>query len=134
MIECHCDPDHALSDSAQQITPLQFKGILNHLVVRSGAPIEDELGLLRQQIDDCDHELLAVLARRMSVSREIGRYKKAHNLRVVQPARYQDVMQARIDEGGRLGLPEDFTQSVMQTIHEESVRQQLDLMNNSEAE
>ena len=87
------------------------------------------MGLLRQQIDDCDHELLAVLARRMSVSREIGRFKKAHNLRVVQPARYQDIMKARIEEGDSLGLSSDFTQSIMQTIHEESVRQQLDLLN-----
>lgn len=130
MIECHCDPDKALSDSAQQVAPDVFKAMLSRLVVRSGAPIEDELGLLRQQIDDCDHELLAVLARRMSVSREIGLFKKAHNLRVVQPARYQDVMKARLAEGSTLGLSEDFTQLVMQAIHEESVRQQLDILNN----
>lgn len=132
MIECHCDPDHALSDSAQQVAPEELKGILDRLIVRSGAPLDNELGLLRQQIDDCDHELLAVLARRMSVSREIGHYKKTNNLRVVQPARYQDVMRARLDEAASLGLAEDFTRSVMQAIHEESVRQQLDIMNNSE--
>ncbi len=126
MIECHCNPDQALSDSAQQITPDELHGILNRLVIRSGAPIDDELSMLRQQIDDCDHELLAVLARRMSVSREIGSFKKAHNLRVVQPARYQDVMKARLEEGKQLGLDEDFIQRLMQAIHEESVRQQLD--------
>ena len=130
MIECHCDPDHALSDSAQQVTPTALKHTLDRLVVRSGAPIEDELSLLRQQIDDCDHELLAVLARRMSVSREIGQFKKTHNLRVVQPARYQDVMKARLAEGTTLGLPEDFTQQIMQAIHEESVRQQLEILKN----
>ena len=131
MIESHCNPVQALSDSAQQITPGELKSILDRLVVRSGAPIEDELALLRQQIDDCDHELLAVLARRMSISREIGRFKKANNLRVVQPARYQDVMNARVDEGGRLGLDPDFTQRIMQAIHEDSVRQQLDIMNDN---
>jgi chorismate mutase len=65
----------------------------------------------------------------MSISREIGRFKKANNLRVVQPARYQDVMNARVDEGNRLGLDPDFTQRIMQAIHEDSVRQQLDIMN-----
>ena len=125
MIECHCDPDKALSDSNQQITPDQLKGILDRLVVRSGAPINDELALLRQQIDDCDHELLAVLARRMSVSREIGQFKKAHNLRVVQPQRYQSMMKARTEEGAHLGLTEEFVQRIIQDIHEESVRQQL---------
>lgn len=127
MIECHCNPDNALSDSAQQITPDALKSILDRLVIRSSRPIEDELALLRQQIDDCDHELLAVLARRMSVSREIGRFKKARNLRVVQPARYQEVIKARLEEAAHLGLQEEFTQVVMQAIHEESVRQQLDL-------
>ena len=129
MIESHCRPDEALSDSAQQVTPADLEGILQRLVVRSGAPVEDELSLLRQQIDDCDHELLAVLARRMSVSREIGRFKKENNLRVVQPARYQDMIKARLDEAARMGLPTDFIQHVMQAIHEESVSQQLDLFN-----
>ena len=113
MIESHCNPAQALSDSAQQITPNELKSILDRLVIRSGAPIEDELALLRQQIDDCDHELLAVLARRMSISREIGRFK------------------ARVDEGSRLGLDADFTQRIMQAIHEDSVRQQLDIMNDN---
>jgi chorismate mutase len=125
MIESHCHPDQALSDSAQQVTPEALGAILNRLVVRSGAPIEDELDLLRQQIDDCDHELLAVLARRMSVSREIGRFKREHNLRVVQPQRYQEMIAARLDEGNQLGLKPDFIQRVMQAIHEESVNQQL---------
>lgn len=127
MIESHCDPCNALSDSAQQVTPDDLGAILQRLVIRSGAPIEDELTLLRQQIDDCDHELLAVLARRMSVSREIGRFKKSQNLRVVQPARYQDMMSARREEADSLGLSPDFIQHVMQAIHEESVRQQLNL-------
>lgn len=125
MIESHCDPDRALSDSAQQITPDELRIILDHLIVRSGAPIEDELALLRQQIDDCDHELLAVLGRRMNVAREIGAFKRAHNLRVVQPQRYQDVIKNRLMEGEQLKLDPDFVQRVMQVIHEESVRQQL---------
>ena len=127
MIESHCHPDQALSDSAQQVTPQQLKSILERLVVRSGTLLDDELALLRQQIDDCDHELLAVLARRMSVARQIGRFKKAHNMRVVQPTRYHDMIKARIDEGSSLDLPVEFTQRVMQAIHEESVRQQIDL-------
>ena len=130
MIESHCNPDQALSDSTQQVTPAALGEILSRLVVRSGLPVDDELTLLRQQIDDCDHEMLAVLARRMTVSREIGRFKKSHNLRVVQPQRYQEMINARFDEASTLGLDTDFTQRVMQAIHEESVRQQLSLLDN----
>ena len=132
MIESHCNPDQALSDSAQQITPNDLKELLDNLVIRSGVPIEDELALLRQQIDDCDRDLLAVLARRMGVSREIGNFKKAHNLRIVQPARYQSVINERIKLASALGLPSEFVKQVMEAIHAESVRQQLDINNASE--
>ena len=132
MIESHCNPDQALSDSAQQITPNDLKELLDNLVIRSGVPIEDELALLRQQIDDCDRDLLAVLARRMGVSREIGNFKKAHNLRIVQPARYQSVINERIKLASALGLPSEFVKQVMEAIHAESVRQQLDINNTSE--
>lgn len=132
MIESHCDPDQALSDRAQQLAPNDLKAVLDSLIIRSGAPIEDELALLRQQIDDCDRELLAVLARRMGVSREIGSFKKAHNLRIVQPARYQSVINERIELASALGLPSEFVKRVMEAIHEESVRQQLDNNNTSE--
>ena len=125
MIESHCDPDQALSDSAQQITPDELKTLLEHLVIRSGTPIEDELALLRQQIDDCDHELLAVLARRMNVSQQIGNYKRQQGLQIVQPKRYQEVINARLAEGQSLGLSTDFVQKIVQAIHEESVRNQL---------
>jgi len=126
MIEVHCDPDNALSDSGQQITPVTLATIMKKLMFRSSVPIDDELTLLRRQIDDCDHELLATLARRMSVSREIGRFKKAHNMRVVQPQRYQAVIDNRLDEGERLSLDREFIKRIMQAIHEESVRQQID--------
>ena len=125
MIESHCNPDQALSDSTQQVKPEELKSIIDRLEVRSSTPIEDELALMRQQIDDCDHELLAVLARRMNVSRQIGLYKQQHGLQIVQPKRYQQVIDARIDEGQSLGLTDGFVQEIMQTIHEESVRQQL---------
>ena len=128
MIESHCHPENALSDSAQQVTPGMLKDILDRLIVRSGMPVDDDLMLLRQQIDDCDHELLAVLARRMSVAREIGRFKKSQNLRVVQPARYQDMIKARLDEAESLGLMPELIERLMPAIHEESVRQQLKLL------
>lgn len=127
MLEVHCDPDNALSDSAQQITPDELAQMMKGLVFRSNAPVEDELSLLRRQIDDCDHELLATLARRMNVSKEIGRFKKAHNLRVVQPQRYRAVIDNRIDEGQRLNLNRDFVKRLFEAIHEESVRQQVDI-------
>jgi len=129
MIECHCNPSCALSDREQQVTPAQLRTVLEGLVVRGKTvPGDDDLQLLRQQIDDCDHDLLAVLARRMSVSRAIGRYKRDHNMRVLQPQRYDDVLQAWLGTASRLGLSQQFVQHIMQSIHEESVAQQVKLL------
>ena len=38
--------------------------------------------MLRQQIDQLDNELLDILSKRMSISREIGKYKKDHMMPV----------------------------------------------------
>ena len=61
----------------------------------------------------------------MSVSRQIGNYKRQQGLQIVQPKRYQEVINARLAEGQSLGLSTDFVQKIVQAIHEESVRQQL---------
>lgn len=128
IIETHCDPSNALSDAAQQITPEELAGILKNLVVRSTNSATETLDLLRRQIDRLDDELLDLLAKRMSVAREIGRYKVEHGMPVVQPGRYSDLMQNRVRNGQLLGLGTDFIGGILAAIHEESVRQQLELM------
>lgn len=127
IVECHCRPDEALSDSSQQITPQSLAYILDSLVVPSETKTTDSLGQLRQQIDRLDDELLELLARRMRVSRDIGRYKKEHNMPVLQPDRYNDLMQQRVGAAVRLDLNADFITNVLASIHEESVRQQIEL-------
>ncbi len=127
IVECHCHPDSALSDSAQQITPDVLAYILETLVIPSEASSTENLGLLRKQIDRLDDDLLELLAKRMRVARDIGRYKKEHNMPVLQPGRYNDLMQKRVDAAVQLDLNADFIKNVLASIHEESVRQQLEL-------
>ncbi len=127
IVECHCHPDSALSDSAQQITPDVLAYILETLAIPSETSSTESLGLLRKQIDRLDDDLLELLAKRMRVARDIGRYKKEHNMPVLQPGRYNDLMQKRVDAAVQLDLNADFIKNVLASIHEESVRQQLEL-------
>ncbi len=127
IIESHCTPDDALSDAAQQVTPEVLAYILDALVIPSETSSTESLGLLRKQIDRLDDELLELLAKRMRVARDIGRYKKEHNMPVLQPGRYNDLMQQRVDAGVSLELNAEFIRNVLASIHEESVRQQLEL-------
>lgn len=125
IVEAHCNPDEAWSDKAQQVEPATLAFILRNLILRDMNTTTDNLNELRRQIDKLDDELLDLLARRMQVSSEIGRYKKAHNMSVLQSQRYEDILSRRAHQAVELGMDREFMRSVMQAIHEESIRQQL---------
>lgn len=130
IVESHCDPDSAWSDKSQQVTPEVLNFILNMLVVRDTTQTTESLTLLRQQIDQIDNDLLEALSKRMRISREIGQYKKEHSMPVVQTGRYDDILNSRAAAAEELGMNGDFMKMVYQAIHEESVRQQIEVLNN----
>lgn len=125
IIEVHCNPGKALSDALQQITPAQLASILDSLQSRRSSLSSESLEAFRRDIDRLDDELVELLAKRMEVSREIGKYKRLHGLPVIQTERYKDLMERRVNEGERLDLSPDFVRALLALIHEESVRQQL---------
>ncbi len=127
IIESHCCPDEALSDAAQQITPSCLGEIIDKLEVRMQTEAQDGLALYREEIDALDDELLDILARRMALSRRIGEYKKERRMPVVQPQRYGEMMANRLAKAECLGLAPEFVRTLHAAIHEESVRQQLEL-------
>ncbi len=129
IVETHCNPDCAWSDAAQQITPEILNFILGTLVIRNSKQTTESLTLLRQKIDGIDNELLEILAKRMGVSREIGRYKREHRMSVVQAGRYNDVIRSRVKLGEEMGMSSDFLRTVLLAIHDESVRQQIEVIN-----
>ncbi len=128
IIESHCNPDSALSDAAQQITPQVLEHTLKALVVRENTQATEYINILRNQIDEMDDQLLSALAKRMKISKEIGTFKKEHNISVLQSGRYNDILEDRARKGNALGLSTDFVTEIMKTIHEESVKIQMDLM------
>lgn len=129
IVESHCNPDCALSDASQQVTPEILNFILNTLVIRDSKQSTESLALLRQQIDQIDNELLEILSKRLRVCREIGQYKKEHRMPVVQPNRYNDILHGRVAVAEEMGLGADFMRTVLLAIHDESVRQQIEVIN-----
>lgn len=125
IVETHCDPDTAWSDREQQITPHDLAAILRRLIIRKSSATTEDLTCLREQIDKLDDELLELLARRMRVSREIGKYKKEHDMPVLQTGRYGELLARRTEQAAALGMDPTFIRTVLQAIHEESVRVQL---------
>ncbi|MDR0748032.1 MAG: bifunctional 3-deoxy-7-phosphoheptulonate synthase/chorismate mutase type II [Tannerellaceae bacterium] len=130
IIESHCNPDAALSDSEQQITPDVLDYVLNLLVIRDVTQTTENLSELRRQIDQIDEQLLELLSKRMRISREIGIYKKEHNMPVLQSPRYNEILENRSNMGESMDLSPEFVKEVLREIHEESVRQQMEIMTN----
>ena len=128
IIESHCNPDCALSDAAQQITPEILDYTLNMLVIRENGQTTENINVLRKQIDEIDEQLLTILAKRMRISKEIGTYKKEHNMPILQSGRYNDILENRAKQGQAMNLSADFVTEIMKAIHEESVKVQMEIM------
>jgi chorismate mutase len=129
IIEAHRRPEEAWSDAAQQLTPDVLDYVLNLLVIRDVTQTTENLTELRRQIDRIDERLLEFLARRMRISREIGIYKKEHNMPILQTPRYGEILDHRTKVGVSMDLNPDFVKKMLSEIHEESVRQQMIVMN-----
>lgn len=133
MIETHPDPDHALSDAQQQITPTHLRQLLMELRISkplsTDALFVNKLAGLREKIDNLDQELIDNLATRMKLVEQIGEYKKENNVTVFQLERWQEIIETRPTWAKRQQLNPNFVQELFKTIHDESIRIQSDIVN-----
>lgn len=138
MIESHIDPDHAWSDAAQQITPEQYGDLIDQLVIRHAeneASVNEiaYLERLRKEIDLLDDEIINILNSRMKIVRDIGHYKKDHNIVILQTTRWREILDKFLKKGYDSGLSEDFISKIIKSIHDESIAQQEKIMNQSQS-
>ena len=103
--------------------------ILEKLVIRQLSQSTESLETLRRQIDEIDNALIEMLTKRMRISREIGQYKREHDMTIVQTGRYTEILDKRGAQGVLCGMSAEFMKSIFEAIHEESVRQQIDVLN-----
>jgi chorismate mutase len=134
MIESHIDPDNALSDAQQQLTPNDLKELLSRLILRSPSTSDpkllDVLGELRQQIDIYDDHLIDLIELRMKVAETIGQYKKENNITILQSLRWDEIVKRVMIKGKAKGLSPELIDSIFKAIHQESINHQMRIMNN----
>lgn len=133
IIETHENPEKAWSDASQQVTPDSLNEIITKLVLRhreieSGTFLQS-LEDLREQIDKYDNEMLNIIEERMKVAETIGRYKKQNNITVLQPGRWQEILDKTIEKSKSFNLSTDFITAVFKAIHQESINKQTEIMN-----
>lgn len=128
MIEAHCAPALALSDSAQQLEPSELQSLIQRLRIRSHDSEDLEFRLkmseLRESIDALDDSLLDILAQRMDLCRQIGRIKQEHNISILQLARFEDILTRALDSASGRGLDDKLVEQVFTAIHNASVEVQ----------
>ncbi|WP_345231879.1 chorismate mutase [Olivibacter ginsenosidimutans] len=90
-------------------------------------PVQDTMTVYRKKIDELDKEIIHLLGERMQAAKAIGAYKMTHKVAVVQPDRFNKVLQQAITEGKKEGLSETFVKRLYEDVHAESVRQEEEL-------
>lgn len=122
MVEVHHDPENALTDPLQQITPQKLHDILTELLDCNTAqtPLH-KLKAIRNLIDENDYGMLELLSERMALVKEIGELKKVSETVVLQTERLKDIIADRQQKAAELGLSTSFVNEIMQLIHKESV-------------
>lgn len=129
MIECHVNPAEALSDSKQQITPLELVEMLDRLKARgaeAGDPdVRERISELRSEISRADSKIIRDLAERMKAVASIGRIKREHNIPVLQLNRWEHLLDDHLAQAAEAGLDAQFVKALFEMIHAQAVRRQL---------
>jgi chorismate mutase len=122
MIEVHNEPKLALTDAFQQLDFSEFENLLSNLVEKNMICKHSELKQMRALVDDLDEELIAVLAKRMELVDEMGKYKHQHNITVLQMDRWKNMLENRLDFGRKNHLDDEFMLAFWRLVHAEALR------------
>ena len=128
MIEAHIAPESALSDARQQLSPARLDQLLKNLEFKrahsDNFAFASTLEQLREKIDAADETIISALSKRMEIVDDIGHYKQSHNVSILQPERWNEIMVSRIGAGVRRNLSERFMRELYRCIHAESIEHQ----------
>ncbi len=128
MIETHINPPMALSDARQQLTPDQLRATLESMSYPTSTTADSDFSrcieTLRQRIDSIDGQVLELLAQRMKIAEEIGRFKQQQNVTILQVSRFEKMLRDWLEQAEPLALSPDFVKGLLEMVHKESILRQ----------
>lgn len=136
MIECHVNPDVALTDAQQQVKPSELKSMIKNLKFRKKIGTTDfhqKLEILRGEIDKIDNEMIDLLSKRFEKVQQIGEIKKNNNITILQLDRWKQLTEDRLAVAKSFGLDEKFLLNFFELIHETSIQKQTDILNKKDS-
>jgi chorismate mutase len=136
IIESHNNPEVALSDKEQQITPAELVNVIKNLQLP--VPISDdvsnlqELEKFRLLIDELDEKIIQLIGKRMDISTQIGELKKQNRITIFQLERWKDIFESRTEWGKHLNLNDEFISAFLIALHRESIQKQEKVINRNQ--
>lgn len=80
-----------------------------------------DLATLRLEIDSLDKELMQLLGKRMALVQQVGEYKKAHQIPVVDMNRWREVLTGKLTLARELGLDVRMIEDIYNRIHQAAI-------------
>ncbi|WP_371195490.1 bifunctional chorismate mutase/prephenate dehydrogenase [Glaciecola sp. SC05] len=90
----------------------------------SDSSLDQKLSALRAQIDEVDSELVKLLKKRSSVTRDIGRLKSEYAQPIYVPEREKALIEARRQQAEELGLSPDLVEDILRRMMRDSYHSQ----------
>lgn len=95
----------------------------------SSNKMEKELKNIRENIDEVDVQIMALLARRISLSKLAGEYKKKYNGKILDSDRIKEVLKEKEKLAEELNLDVDLVNGIFKKIIENSMEVQKKIKN-----
>ena len=86
--------------------------------------VDQELERLRLRIDAIDQQIVSLLSKRQAEVERVVQLKKAHNIPVYHPAREEDLLSHRRQQGSQAGLDPDYVEEIYRRILRQSRAEQ----------
>ena len=126
IIEVHPEPENALSDAQQQISPDEFRLLMTYLQTPDPqTPDISAIQTLREEIDRIDTSLWSLIHERLKVAKQIGELKRVSGLSVYQEQRFTQMLDNRLQWAKENGLDQKLVKQIMEAIHELAILEQL---------
>jgi chorismate mutase len=81
----------------------------------------NKLDFFRCQIDKTDNQIINLLAKRLSIVKKIGVYKKKHQLSALDRKRFESMLKSRVCWGKKQNLSPTFIKKIFCLIHQFSL-------------
>jgi chorismate mutase len=80
--------------------------------------MNNQLENLRKSVDAIDDLIVELLAKRFSLIKKIGQYKKQEGLPFFDKKRWQQVLETKTKQGQALNLPKGLVKKIYEIIHQ----------------